>query len=80
MKKILVTGVSGLLGSNLLPTLSERFEIIGIYHGHQVYFENCEIISGDITHADETRAIIRQVEPDVVIHCAAETRVDYCKR
>ncbi len=79
MERVLITGVSGLLGSNLALVLSDCFEIIGTYHQHPLSLNNCEIVSMDIAQADKTWAIIRQVEPHVVIHCAAETRVDYCE-
>ena len=79
MERVLITGASGLLGSNLALVLNERFEIIGTYNQHPLCLDNCDIVSVDITQADKTWAIIRQVEPHVVIHCAAETRVDYCE-
>lgn len=79
MQRVLISGVSGLLGSNLALTLNKSFEVTGTYHRHPLHLDKCEIIPTDITQADETWAIIRRVEPHIVIHCAAETRVDYCE-
>ena len=33
----------------------------------------------DITQAEETWEIVRRLEPQIVIHCAANTQVDYCE-
>jgi dTDP-4-dehydrorhamnose reductase len=79
MERVLITGASGLLGSNLVLELSRRFEIAATYYQHPLHLDDCEMIPMNITQANEAWAIIRRVEPHVVIHCAAETRVDYCE-
>ena len=79
MERALITGVSGLLGSNLVLALSKCFEIAATYHQHPLHLNMCETMPMDITQAEETQAIIRRIKPHVVIHCAAETRVDYCE-
>lgn len=79
MERLLITGSSGLLGSNLVLHLSQRFQTIATYRGHRLKHDTCDNVQMDITHSDETWSVICQWKPQLVIHCAAETRVDYCE-
>ena len=60
MRKIIVTGGAGFLGSYLVPRLREDYEVVSI--------DRAEL---DILDAAETRRVIRQERPDVVCHLAA---------
>ena len=64
--KILVTGVKGQLGYDVMKVLAERkIEAIG-----------ADIEEFDITDLDATRSFITKHRPDAVIHCSAYTAVD----
>ena len=64
--KILVTGVKGQLGYDVVQELERRgIEAVGV-----------DIDEMDITDAQSVDRVIRQVSPDAVIHCAAYTAVD----
>lgn len=64
--KILVTGVKGQLGYDVVNELAERgIETIGV-----------DIEEMDITDAASVERVIRDAAPDAVIHCAAFTAVD----
>lgn len=64
--KILVTGVKGQLGYDVVNELTERgIETIGV-----------DIEEMDITDAASVERVIRDAAPDAVIHCAAFTAVD----
>ncbi len=64
--KILVTGVKGQLGYDVVQELERRgIEAVGV-----------DIDEMDITDAQSVGRVIRQVSPDAVIHCAAYTAVD----
>jgi dTDP-4-dehydrorhamnose 3,5-epimerase/reductase len=64
--KVLVTGVNGQLGYDVVKRLTElRIEAIGVDRN---YF--------DLTNEVETKDYIVNYKPDVVIHCAAYTAVD----
>jgi dTDP-4-dehydrorhamnose reductase len=66
--RILVTGAHGQLGSQLVERLREqRHHVTGI-----------DIDSVDITQPDAVRDIFETFEPELVLHCAALTAVDYC--
>ena len=64
--KVLVTGVRGQLGYDVVKELEKRgIEAIGV-----------DVQEMDITNADSVNAVIGEVVPDAVIHCAAYTAVD----
>ena len=69
--KILVTGVGGQLGYDVMKELKKRGHTAV---GSDVQGE-CDILL-DITDADTVRNTIVQTRPDAVIHCAAWTAVD----
>lgn len=82
--KFFVTGVAGQLGHDVMNELANRGHI-GIasdiapqYSGIQDGSAVCSApyMALDITDAQAVDAVISQVQPDVVIHCAAWTAVD----
>lgn len=82
--KILVTGVGGQLGHDVMNELAKRDiegigsdiapEYAGISDGSAVI--NMPYVSLDITDADVVDKAITDIKPDAVIHCAAWTAVD----
>lgn len=82
--KIFVTGVNGQLGHDVMNELNKRgYEGIGSdianeYSGvaDGTYVTKAKYISLDITDENKVKEVIRDVKPDVVVHCAAWTAVD----
>ena len=82
--KVLVTGVAGQLGHDVMNELAERGiegigsdiapEYSGIADGTDV--TSMPYIQMDITDEKAVSAKIKEVHPDVVVHCAAWTAVD----
>ncbi len=64
--RIFITGHKGQLGAALRQRLS----------GHELHFG--DLPEWDITDAGQAATTLRAVRPDVVIHAAALTRVDFC--
>ena len=64
--KVLVTGVKGQLGFDVVNELTKR--------GHEA--AGVDIAEMDITDKDSVDAVISRVQPQAVIHCAAWTAVD----
>ena len=79
MNRLIVSGASGLLGSNLVETLKGRFAVLGSYGNNPVRFDGAETVRLDILSATDVERVIRDFSPKAVIHCAAETRVDFCE-
>lgn len=77
--KILITGVSGLLGSNLAWYFRKDNTVLGVYGQHQVAIAGVRTIGADLTQPFAVRSIIEEFEPNVVIHCAAITEIDKCE-
>ncbi len=64
--KVLVTGVKGQLGYDVVKELEKRgMEAVGV-----------DIQEMDITNAESVNQVIGEVNPDAVVHCAAYTAVD----
>lgn len=63
---VLVTGVNGQLGHDVVNELKKR--------GHQAI--GVDIQEMDITNHDSVQFVISKANPDAVIHCAAWTAVD----
>lgn len=64
--KVLVTGVRGQLGYDVVRELKKRqIEAVGV-----------DVEEMDITDPAQTEIVIREAAPDAVIHCAAYTAVD----
>ena len=75
MLKVLVTGTSGQLGFDVMEELIRRgYEGIGADRSEtEVDFEHVQM---DITDKERVFEIVRELQPDVIVHCAAWTNVD----
>lgn len=78
-KRLLITGVSGLLGSNIAYRLRGRYEILGFFHNKPVSIDGVDVRCVDLCYKLHTEAIVRQFNPDVIFHAAAQTNVDVCE-
>ncbi|MBR2767255.1 dTDP-4-dehydrorhamnose reductase [Candidatus Saccharibacteria bacterium] len=73
--KVLVTGTSGQLGFDVMEELARRgYKGFGADRSEaEADFEHVQM---DITDKDRVFEIVREVKPDVIVHCAAWTNVD----
>ncbi|MCM8804952.1 MAG: dTDP-4-dehydrorhamnose reductase [Candidatus Omnitrophica bacterium] len=71
MKKILITGGNGLVGRYLNNILHNRKDYQVFSFGKEEF---------EITDKDNSFKIFKGIKPDIVIHLAALTDVDYCER
>ena len=75
MKKILVTGCNGQLGRAIRKEYAEQ----------NIEFINTDVVAGDgivsldITNIDVVMNMVKDAKPDVIINCAAHTKVDKCE-
>jgi dTDP-4-dehydrorhamnose reductase len=74
MKRILVTGSAGFIGSGLFNSLEGSYEM----HGVSRRASPTTTVQHDIIQPD-TSKLLGQINPDIIIHCAAISNVDYCE-
>ena len=69
MKKILITGSSGFLGSRLAYYLKEKYELLLPSHAEL-----------NVSREEAVRAYMEEHRPDVAIHCAALSNTWFCEQ
>ena len=69
MKKMLITGASGFLGSRVSKYFSDKYVVYTPSHQEM-----------DITQENDVQRIVKTIHPDVIIHCAAMADVGQCQR
>lgn len=73
---ILITGISGLLGSNLALLLRGDFAVTGTYNAHPVRIPGVRCLPCDLRDYAATRELLTREAPDIVLHCASRTDLD----
>ncbi len=78
MSRLLITGSSGLLGSNLAKIAAPLFDVYAAYNTNKVHIKDVSNFSIDLSSPD---AVLRlnEISPEVIIHCAANTSLDECE-
>lgn len=69
--RVLITGGSGMLGSQLNKMLSEGHDIITIYNKNIGNTNNYNSVSADINDLDQLSGIFNDFRPEIVIHTAS---------
>jgi dTDP-4-dehydrorhamnose reductase len=76
--KLLVTGVSGLLGINFAQEMMGRHEIIGVDRGKLAHAP-FHIIKQDLLDSNAADYLLDAAHPQAVIHCAALADLEACE-
>ena len=76
MKKFLILGASGLLGSRLMQLFPNSF---GTYFANKKV-ESHRINFLDLHDIESFRYMLKNIKPDCVINCSGFTNVDLCER
>lgn len=72
MTRLLITGVSGLLGINLaLEAVMKGYQVTGIAHHHALQNVPFNVRLVDLAHISEVGPLLESCHPDAIIHCAA---------
>lgn len=80
LPKLLITGAGGFLGWNLCREALAKWQVFGVYRSHSIRMEGVTSVSLDITDAAGLRTLFHEIQPDAVIHMAAESRPDHCQQ
>jgi len=78
MQRLLITGGSGLLGSNLAKLAVNRFKTYATYYNHPTKINQINFIQLDLSNQSQLSRL-ELIKPQLIIHCAALTNVDYCQ-
>ena len=79
MKRVYITGASGFVGRHLLKNAPSEVQILAQYHRTPIKFEreNCQIVQQDLTQ--DSLSIVREFQPQIVVHVAAQSSIDACE-
>ena len=78
MARILVTGVSGLLGINLAVEAMREHEVLGVDRG-TLRSAPFQIVHADLNHSNVIDSLIDSTRPDWLINCAALASLEKCE-
>jgi len=81
MKKILIFGGNGFLGSNIgLLASTIGWEVYISDRGKKAIIPNVELRAADITDFEITNSIINDISPDVIVNAAAIADIDFAEK
>jgi len=79
--RILILGVSGLIGHKLFQELSSDLEVFGTLHKTKEQYGNIGLFKGnniieniDVCESDVLKGVLQAVNPDVILNCVGITR------
>ena len=76
-KKILITGCGGMLGYSLLPIIESNFNYL---LATDIKAKTGRLERLDVRDVEECEKVIASFAPDIVIHLAALTDLEYCEK
>ena len=81
--RVLITGATGMLGTSLCDCfLRQGHDVYGLSRGNRVRepFSKEHRIEADITDRKRIRQITQEIHPELILHSAAISDVDYCEK
>lgn len=81
MRRVLITGSSGMLGKDIVSVLSNNhdLDVFGFGRVANSYIEEKRQILGDLTDFSFLKDILDKIKPGIIVHCAAMVNVDACE-
>ncbi len=76
--KLLLTGVSGLLGINFAQEMMDGHEIIGVDRGKLAHAP-FKILNADLSNPDAIDSILDSAQPEWLVNCAALADLEACE-
>lgn len=80
MKRVLITGCGGFIGSHLADFLiTKDLSTYGMVHGETRNVDHLRnkmtVLNGDLTNKEEVEQVVSEIQPDIVFHLAAQSFV-----
>jgi dTDP-4-dehydrorhamnose reductase len=79
MDRILIVGVSSLVGSHLAIRLRDRFNVIGTFDRHRPNIDSIALIRLNLRRDIDWGGVLERLRPRVVFYCAAERNEKLCQ-
>ncbi|MBD1862182.1 MULTISPECIES: NAD(P)-dependent oxidoreductase [Trichocoleus] len=79
MKKLLITGASGFLGWHLCQIAQRQWDVYGTYCSQAIAMVGVTALKVDISDFVALKHLFERVQPDAVIHLAAQSSPNYCQ-
>lgn len=76
--KIMITGATGTLGSQLMRSLAPQHDCFGIYRS-QFMSDVHPLFPCDLAKREQVEVLCQKQNPELIIHCAALTNVSLCE-
>lgn len=80
MKKILLTGGSGLLALNWAITVRSQFEVVLALHNREISLADVKPMKFDTGSRESILKAVEQIQPELIIHTAGLTSVEDCEK
>ncbi|MDX2243607.1 MAG: NAD(P)-dependent oxidoreductase [Leptolyngbyaceae cyanobacterium bins.302] len=77
--KLLITGVSGFLGWHLAQLATQTWEVYGTRRSRVISLPGITQISLDLTDFEAMKTLFQDLQPDAVIHLAAQSSANLCE-
>jgi len=82
-KKVLITGITGMLGLDVSKTFSnDNYNVYGIARNKKnnfIFDNNVKVEYFDLINLDKTKQFIQSINPDIIVHCAANVNLSKCE-
>ncbi len=78
--KVLVTGASGSLGFTIAGSFEPTCSVYTGWNQFQPQLKNAETVQINLQKNGHAKKIIEDLKPDLVVHCAAMTDPEICKK
>jgi len=79
--RVLILGVSGLIGHKIFQELSSSFEVFGTLHKSKELYGNIPLFSGqnvieniDVSEFEILKGVLYAINPDVILNCVGITK------
>lgn len=79
-RRVLITGASGFLGSNVALGALAEHQVIAHSRSRPIRALGVQPAVGDLREPDVAAALVQESSPDIVVNCAALADVDACER
>ncbi|MCL6518412.1 MAG: SDR family oxidoreductase [Armatimonadetes bacterium] len=81
MKKLFITGGSGMLGSYAAVQAAEKgWDVTASYRRNAIELPGCRTVQLELSDAERVLEVIASASPNAIIHTAAQAKPDFCEQ